>query len=75
MKRAGAAFLIFAAIFAYAMWRNATCGYDCGILDTRMGGSGPAVVVVTLLSLSAVIGSAIAFCIVAFIRWRASKAA
>ncbi|MFH1598743.1 MAG: hypothetical protein ABIH12_00550 [Pseudomonadota bacterium] len=73
MKSAGAAFLLSVAVFAYAMWRNATCGYDCGILDTGMGGSGPAVVIVTLLSFWGLIGSAVVFCIIALLRWRASR--
>jgi hypothetical protein len=65
--------LIFGAIFWYATWRNTSCGYDCGIFNTQLGGSGPAVVIVWLLSFWALIGSLLAFLVALFLHWRAAR--
>lgn len=74
MRRAsGLLTLIFGVVFWYASWRNTSCGYDCGILDTQLGGSGPAVVIVWLLSFWALIGSLFAFLVAIFLHWRATS--
>ena len=65
--------LLFGAVFWYATWRNTSCGYDCGILDSELGGSGPAVVTVWLLSFWALIGSFTALLVTMFRHWRAAR--
>lgn len=67
--------LLSGAIFGYATWRSSSCGYDCGIFSTEPGGSGPAVVVVWLLSSWVLIGSLIAFVAALFLRRRAARSA
>ena len=61
----GICFLLGVILFTLSSWRNASCGYDCGLFSVN---SGPVVIVGWLFSL-VLIGGSLSFPLFIFI-WR-----